>query len=538
MHILLLNPPHDAIGSRVPSDQLPPLGLLSIGGPLVDAGHDVELLDADLEYLDVERITDGVARCAPDAVFIGHSGSTSAHPVVVEVSRSIRAHCPGTRIVYGGVFPTFHWKEILEDVPQIDVIVRGEGERTAVRLARALEQGQPLAGIEGIAFRSGGRAVATPEPPVIEDLDEHRVAWELIDHRRYSYWGGKRAVVVQFSRGCPHACSYCGQRIFWRRWRHRDPERFASELARLHREQGVEVVNFADETPTVSRSAWKAFLEALIREQVPLRLVASTRADHIVRDADILHLYKRAGFERFLLGIESYTESTRRKIAKGGSIARDRRAIELLRKHGILSMATYVVGFEEERAGDYVSAFRKLLSYDPDQIQILYVTPHGWTPFFDVVAGRQVVQTDQRLWDYKHQVLETRHIRPWQVLCCVKLLEAAMQLRPRSLLRCAAHPDPALREAMRWYYGIGRRVWVREIWSFVARERREASGPSLSRFWRGDATRPEPCTLLTHRPLPHRSHRRGGHRGLPLGPGARPRGQGVEGLEARGVIRS
>ena len=86
------------------------------------------------------------------------------------------------------------------------------------------------------------------------------------------------------------------------------------------------MINFADETPTVSRKAWKAFLVALIRERVNLRLVASTRADHIVRDADILHLYRQAGFERFLLGIESYTESTRRKIAKGGSIAADRRS--------------------------------------------------------------------------------------------------------------------------------------------------------------------------------------------------------------------
>jgi anaerobic magnesium-protoporphyrin IX monomethyl ester cyclase len=50
----------------------------------------------------------------------------------------------------------------------------------------------------------------------------------LIDHTRYSYWGGLRAVVVQFSRGCPHLCSYCGQRGFWTRWRHRDPVRFAA----------------------------------------------------------------------------------------------------------------------------------------------------------------------------------------------------------------------------------------------------------------------------------------------------------------------
>ena len=219
----------------------------------------------------------------------------------------------------------------------------------------------------------------TEPAEMIEVLDDYRVAWELIDHRRYSYWGGKRAVVAQFSRGCPHLCSYCGQRGFWSQWRHRDPVRFARELADLYRNHGVELINFADELPTGSRKAWKAFLEALIAEDVPLILVGSTRASDIVRDADILHLYKQAGVIRFLLGIESYNEATLKRIKKGGSISDDQHAIQLMRKHGIVSMATYVVGFEEETDLDYWRSLRHLLRYDPDQIQMLYVTPHRWT---------------------------------------------------------------------------------------------------------------------------------------------------------------
>ena len=46
--IALLNPPHMSIGSRVPGELLPPLGLLQIGGPLIDAGHAVRLINADL----------------------------------------------------------------------------------------------------------------------------------------------------------------------------------------------------------------------------------------------------------------------------------------------------------------------------------------------------------------------------------------------------------------------------------------------------------------------------------------------------------
>src|SRR6202035_498877 len=110
---------------------------------------------------------------------------------------------------------------------------------------------------------------------------------------------------------------------------------------------GVEVINFADETASASRKAWRAFLEALIAENVDLILVGSTRADDIVRDADILHLYKQAGSERFLLGMESTDERTLQLIRKGTATATDREAVRLMRQHCCLSMATWLLGFEE-----------------------------------------------------------------------------------------------------------------------------------------------------------------------------------------------
>jgi anaerobic magnesium-protoporphyrin IX monomethyl ester cyclase len=427
-------------------------------------------------------VEQAVAR-APEAILVGHSGSTSGHPIVADITRAIRAVLPGTWIVYGGVFPTYHWREVLAQEPQIDVIVRGEGEETGTRVIQALETGAPLQAIPGIAFRKQGVPFATPPASPIGDLNAFRVGWELIDHSRYSYWGNQRAVVVQFSRGCPHTCNYCGQRLFWTRWRHRDPQAFAAELAWLHRAHRVEVINFADENPTSSRKVWRAFLEALIAEDVSLTLVGSTRADDIVRDADILHLYKKAGVARFLLGIENYDEETLRKIRKGGTRAKDREAIHLLRQHDILSMATYVVGFEEETHRDFVRGLKQLLSYDPDQIQLLYLTPHRWTPYFRTAAERRVVQTDRRKWDYKHQVLATRHIPAWRVLMWVKFIEAVMQLRPRSLWRVIAHPDRAIRDALRWYYRIGRRVWPYEIKNFLFRDQHQKNGPTLADFW-------------------------------------------------------
>lgn len=481
LKILLVNPPHTAIGSRMAGEHLPPLGLLSIGGPLLDAGFTVALLDADLDALPPDEIVRRAVTQHPDVVMLGHSGSSSIHVTITTLCHRLKQALPELTIIYGGVHPTYHWHETLRDHPEIDIIVRGEGEQTALSLLQALQQGAPLADIAGIALRHDGEIIANPAATLLRNLDDYRIGWELIDHARYSYWGGKRAVVVQFSRGCPHVCSYCGQRGFWTRWRRRDPKSFAQELARLHREHGIEVINFADELPTGSRKDWKTFLEALIEENVPLLLVGSTRASDIVRDADILHLYRKAGVIRFLLGIESYDENTLATIRKGANAKEDQQAIRLLRQHGIVSMATYVIGFEEERDLDYWRSLRHLLRYDPDQIQLIYATPHRWTPFYKTVEHRQVIQTDTRRWDYKHQVLAVRQVPPWRVFFWFKLIEVVLQMRPKALARLF-HRSQDFRHAMRWYTRIGRRVWFHEVAEFLFSIRSPKSSPTLREF--------------------------------------------------------
>jgi anaerobic magnesium-protoporphyrin IX monomethyl ester cyclase len=503
MRILLLNHPHPAIGSRIPHEHLPPLGLLALGGSLLDAGHTVKLIDGEFGPMPLTQMADQAAAWAPDAILVGHSGSTSGHPIACQLMREIRRRLPNTHIIYGGVFPTYHYEEILATQPQIDVIVRGEGEQTIRTLISALETHQALEAVEGIAFCRDDRIIATPPAHLIEDLDAYRIGWELVDLQRYSYWGDKRAVVVQFSRGCPHQCSYCGQRGFWTRWRHRDPVKFAHEIAWLHRTHGIEVFNLADENPTALRRPWKDFLEALIATGVKVTLVGSTRADDIVRDADILPLYKQAGVARWLLGIENYDEATLQKIQKGGSTLKDRQAIELLRQNGILSLATWVVGFAEERDHDYLRGLRQLLHYDPDQIQMIYATPHRWTPYFEADKTRRVIQTDLTKWDYKHQVLATRHVPAWRVLLWVKFIESVMQLRPRALARALWHLPKDLRPAHRWYYRIGRRVWFHEIAKFLFADRRTNNGPTLAQFWNHDVAPEESMThTRTLRSLP------------------------------------
>jgi anaerobic magnesium-protoporphyrin IX monomethyl ester cyclase len=484
MKILIINPPHRAIGSRMANEHLPPLGLLSIGGPLIDAGNEVKLLDADYAPMSIKEIVYECILFHPDIIMLGHSGSTSAQPVINELCACIKASLNDCVTIVGGVFPTYHWKQILEENLAIDYIVCGEGERVIINLTHAISEGIDPSSIRGIAMRKDHEVIKNLPEILIRDLEEFRIGWELMGSYNYTYWGKKKAVVIQFSRGCPYPCNYCGQSLFWKKWRHRDPQKLADEIEMLHYKYGIEVINFADENPSTVQKPWQAFLEALIAKNLKLILVGSIRADNICRDAEILPLYKKAGFERFLLGIENYDEQVLEKIKKAGTSTKDREAIALLRKNNILSMATYVVGFGEESTRDFIKSLKQLLSYDPDQVQLLYVTPHMWTPYFNDVAEQEIIQLDQGVWDYKHQILSTTKLKPWMVIIYVKIIEIIMQSRPKALYRLFFHPDKRLRKAMMWYTKIGRRVWFHELYQFFFKETHVKNGIKLKEFWK------------------------------------------------------
>ena len=485
---------------------MPPAGHLAVGGPLIDSGHQVRLIDAETGPLSISQAVAAGISWAPDVVLVGHSGSTSAHPTIAELARALKMANPRVPIVYGGLYPSYHAEEVLSNHHEIDVIIRGEGEDTTRRLVAALESGDCLSTVNGIAYRDHGVPRLTAPALTIQNLDAFRVGWELIENwDDYQYWGAGRAAVIQFSRGCPHRCSYCGQRGFWTRWRYRDPHKVAAQIGWLYRTHRVGFVDLADENPTTLPRLWRTFLEALISQNVPVQLVGTMRASDIVRDAEFLHLYKKAGFSRILMGMESTDPDTLMKIRKDATTTTDREAIKLLRQHDILSQAAYVVGFEEETDRQFLHGLRQLLLYDPDQVNAMYVTPHRWTPFYRESAGRRVVELDKSRWDYRHQVLGTR-IPSWRVFLWVKLTEAILQLRPRALWRVIAHRDLKIRRALRWCYGVGARAWLFEMRSFLRPRRRQRSPRqvTLAQFWGAPGDAHEEALRPAERPA--RSH--------------------------------
>jgi anaerobic magnesium-protoporphyrin IX monomethyl ester cyclase len=83
---------------------------------------------------------------------IGHSGSSSAHPTVLKLCDELKHSLPKLLVVYGGVYPSYHWDEILQECPAIDIIVRGEGEQTSVMLMEAISSNMSLENVRGVTL--------------------------------------------------------------------------------------------------------------------------------------------------------------------------------------------------------------------------------------------------------------------------------------------------------------------------------------------------------------------------------------------------
>jgi len=240
--ILLINPARHFIANQHGVGYLTPLGLVCIGGPLIDAGFTVKLIDHDACGWSFKKLLKEVGKYRADYVLLGHSGSTASHKTAIKTIEQIKRAYPHIKIIYGGVYPSYADRGILRECSEIDFIVRGEGEQTTLGLIRTLENNGDLEYVDGVTWRNGDQIISNRSRTPIRNLDEYRPGWELLDWPLYKMFGFKRAAGLQFSRGCPLTCSYCGQWMFWKKWRHRSLENTVEQLRILKKNYGVDYV--------------------------------------------------------------------------------------------------------------------------------------------------------------------------------------------------------------------------------------------------------------------------------------------------------
>jgi anaerobic magnesium-protoporphyrin IX monomethyl ester cyclase len=404
--ILLVTPPYHS-GVVESAGSWLPLGLLYVGGALQKAGYGVALYDAMTRFHTLEQVRETLRRERPDAVFV--SCITATTPDGIEVCRVAKEEAPGTLTVLGNSHPTFMYQEVLGEHPEVDVVVRGEGEAASVELMDAWTAGADLAGVNGIAFRRDGKVVATPPGGFACDLDALDPAWNLVPWKEYSYRPkpGSTLAVVSSSRGCKQHCSFCSQRLFWKEsWRAVSAEKFVGELEMLRDRYGVDVAMIADEIPSLDAGRWKRILDRLIERKVGTALLLETRVDDILRDAELLPTYRRAGVEHIYVGVESVNQATLDLFKKDVKVEQNKRAIELINAHEMISETSFVMGMPDETREDMQRTVELAKFYDPDMAFFLAITPWPYADLYNDVKDHIAVK------DYRKYNLVEPVIKP------------------------------------------------------------------------------------------------------------------------------
>ena len=409
MKILMAQPNYHSGGAEIAGNWTPSW-VAYIGGALKQAGYDqVRFVDAMADYLTDDQIEEIIRKNEPDVVMTTNiTPSIFKAQDIMKIAKKVN---PKIRTLMGGIHSTFMYPQVLSEAPETDYIVRGEGEEVTVNLIREIDAGtdkKNRAEITGIAYiDDDGKVFATPAHPVIEDLDTLSPDWSLYDWDKYIYTPlNCRLAVPNFARGCPFTCTFCSQWQFWRRYRARSPKTFVDEIEVLVKQYKVGFFILADEEPTINKQKFVSLCQELIDRKLDVTWGINTRVTDIMRDADLLPFFRKAGLVHVSLGTEAASQMNLNRFRKETTIEENKLAIKLLQKNGIVAEAQFVMGLEHETPETIEETYQLCKDWDPDMANWTIYTPWPFSDLFKELGDRVEVR------DYSKYNFVTPIIKP------------------------------------------------------------------------------------------------------------------------------
>ena len=392
MRIVFVHPNYHSGGAEI-AGNWPPAWVAYLTGSLRAAGFDdIHFIDAMTNHIGPDDLAKRLRALKPDVV-----GTTAITPAIYEaeeVLRIARDVAPDALRVLGGIHATFMYRQVLSEAPQVDVIVRGEGEEIMVALMEAVRDGRWPADrrkIKGLAFRDGEEFVATQAASTVKNLDGIDPDWSILEWDKYIYVPlGVKVAIPNMARGCPFTCSFCSQWKFWRDYRVRDPIKVVDEIERLVNDHGVGFFILADEEPTINKKKFVQFCQELIDRGLPdkIKWGINTRVTDIYRDRDLLKFYRKAGLVHVSLGTEAAAQLKLDQFNKETTVAENKEAIRLLREADIFVEAQFIVGLDNETAETLEETYKMAWDWQPDLANWAMYTPWPFTPLFQELRDK------------------------------------------------------------------------------------------------------------------------------------------------------
>jgi radical SAM superfamily enzyme YgiQ (UPF0313 family) len=298
------------------------------------------------------------------------------------ISSEVKKENPNVAVVFGNYYATFNPERILRKYPSVDIIVRGEGERTVIDLVDCFENKGKLKDVLGISFRNDGGVASTAFRPLIEDLDclpfPDRA---LIDEEYHSVIAGANIAPRKFtslvsSRGCVYRCRFCSCTQFARnRWRPRSVKSTLEELCFLASE-GYEQFIFVDDNFTANSKSVIKLCRAMRKEKLDMEWICEGRVD--TASYEMFWEVAKAGCKILYFGIESATQRILDYYNKRITPEQSKTAVRTARKAGAdVIVGSFIVGAPDETREEIQNTikFANRIPIDLPQFNILGVFP-------------------------------------------------------------------------------------------------------------------------------------------------------------------
>jgi radical SAM superfamily enzyme YgiQ (UPF0313 family) len=308
-----------------------PIGIYYVAALLQEKNYDVEIINWQTHGRTPGEIKSVLAEKRPDV--IGFSILQANRWGGIEIAKVAKQLNPDVKIVFGGITPTFLWEHFLTHFPEIDYIIRGEGEYTFLNMIQCFEKKEfeKINAIRGIAFRENNTLVKTQDSEPVQNLDE------LPNPAKYYTFNH-----LALTRGCPGNCTFCGSPKFWgQRVRFHSADYFVDQLE-LQYKRGITFFLVSDDTFTFKKEIVIEICRQILERGLNIIWFAISRVNFITEE--IVYWMRKAGCIQISFGVESGSQKIRTILNKKTTNEQIKKAFRITLSYGILPRAYIIYG--------------------------------------------------------------------------------------------------------------------------------------------------------------------------------------------------
>jgi len=408
--ILLVHPlgyrPEKARGdiTRI-ANLMPPLGMASIAAYLEAKGLHADIVDC-VAWPDSGGLIRELLRDRRPG-FIGVGCTTFGFHDATQIIKLAKAEIPEIKGILGGPHVSALRERILEENPEVDYTVVGEGEETLEALMRSGHSNLEL--IPGLTYRDGhavafsgfrqrGMDLDSLPFPAYEKLAGYPDVYKL---PIFNYPRAPNASCIS-SRGCPYECSYCDRSVFRKSFRFNSAEYLYEHLRYLKDRWHIRHVNFYDDQFTFHRQRVRDFCSLLLDKPLGMTFNCAVRAEHV--DPELLRQMKAAGCWMMSLGIETGDPDLLPHHRQNADLDLLAQRIRDIKKAGIRTKGLLMMGLPGETEASIKRSMKYVFSLPVDDFNLTKFTPFPGSPIHKNIREFGTFEEDPTRMDCMHFV--------------------------------------------------------------------------------------------------------------------------------------